>query len=210
VRKAHSGVAVSQEAAAAAGLVACSCGQVVLHAAALRKHQGIRKCQGVASQPAAVPALAIAAAAPSTSQPVQIESAPATLAQQQDSSLHDVLDPAILAEEQAMQAEPSDTESEPLALADDNLDFVFAEAEAETVQEPGTDVEDVEMQDNFHQDASSAEVLALDLNPNLDSPVTESDTETQDLDAAAGNMLPQLPADEQQHERVQAQQPLGY
>ena len=117
-----------------------------------------------------------------------------------------VLDPEILAEEQAMQAEPSDTESEPLALADDNLDFVFAKAEAETVQEPGTDVEDVEMQDNFHQDVSSAEVLALNPNPNLDSPVTESDTELQDLDAAEENTLPQVP-EEPQHEQAQAAAP---
>ena len=98
VRKAHSGVAVSQEAAAAVGLVACSCGQVVLHGAALRKHQGIRKCQGAASQPAGVPASAIAAQVPSTSQAVHTESAPATLAEPQDgSSVMHVLDPEILA-----------------------------------------------------------------------------------------------------------------
>ena len=206
VRKAHSGVVVSQEAAAAVGLAACSCGQVVLHAAALRKHQGIRKCQGAASQPAAVPALAIATPAPSMSQNVHTESASATSAQPQDSSLNDVLDPAILAEEQAMPVEPSDTEYEPLALADDNLDFVFAEAEAETVQEPGTNVEDVEMQDNFHQDASSPEVPALEPNPNLDSPVTELDTEPQDLDAAEENTLPQVP-EEPQHEQAQAAAP---
>ncbi|KAI3481019.1 hypothetical protein L1887_56845 [Cichorium endivia] len=50
--KAHSGAHVSQEAAAAVGLIACPCGQAVLNAAALRKHQGIRKCQGARSQPA--------------------------------------------------------------------------------------------------------------------------------------------------------------
>ena len=52
LRKAHSGAHVSQEAAAAVGLIACPCGQAVLNAAALRKHQGIRKCQGARSQPA--------------------------------------------------------------------------------------------------------------------------------------------------------------
>ncbi|KAF6766982.1 hypothetical protein PSEUBRA_001641 [Kalmanozyma brasiliensis GHG001] len=47
IRKAHAGVHVTQDAAAASGLVACSCGQVVLNAVALRKHQGIRHCQAV-------------------------------------------------------------------------------------------------------------------------------------------------------------------
>ena len=51
IRKAHSGEQFSQDAAAAVGLVACSCGQVVLNVTALRRHQGIRTCQSGQSQP---------------------------------------------------------------------------------------------------------------------------------------------------------------
>ncbi|KAJ9474675.1 hypothetical protein PHBOTO_004535, partial [Pseudozyma hubeiensis] len=51
IRRFHAGVRVSQEAAAASGLVACSCGQVVFNAAALKKHQGIRRCQQQSTLP---------------------------------------------------------------------------------------------------------------------------------------------------------------
>ncbi|KIS72426.1 uncharacterized protein UMAG_00825 [Mycosarcoma maydis] len=50
IRKAHSGEQFSQDAAAAVGLVACSCGQVVLNVIALKRPQGIRKCQSGQSQ----------------------------------------------------------------------------------------------------------------------------------------------------------------
>ncbi|SPO31906.1 uncharacterized protein UTRI_06743 [Ustilago trichophora] len=221
-RKAHSGVFVTQEAAAGVGLVACACGQLVLNAAALRKHQGIRKCHGAASQPAP-PA---PTTQPAASAVMQAESAPAALAVEQDDPFLQLVDPALLMDEQAL-APTSDLDSSredsPLALVDDNLDFVFAEADAETAaaaaaaatQEPAA--EDVEMHDNFHnnlqEDASSGEVPDPFPIPSLDLPAAEEDNlqegseagseaETSEQEEDTGETLPQLPLQE-----VQAPQP---
>lgn len=51
IRKAHAGVQAAWQDAEACGLAACSCSQMVLTAAALKKHQGIRHCQSVTSEP---------------------------------------------------------------------------------------------------------------------------------------------------------------
>ncbi|SPO37723.1 uncharacterized protein PSFLO_03199 [Pseudozyma flocculosa] len=77
IRRQHAGVPVSPEAAAARGLVACGCGQVVLSAAALKQHQGIKKCGG--SRPAteaARPAAASPVAARTASTAVTASLAP--------------------------------------------------------------------------------------------------------------------------------------
>ncbi len=72
IRKAHAGAQVTQQDAAACGLVACSCGQVVLNAAALKRHQGIRHCHVLplptpsATQPDPAPAAVPQAEAPPT------------------------------------------------------------------------------------------------------------------------------------------------
>ena len=213
VRKAHSGIPVSQEAAAAVGLVACTCGQVVLNAVALRKHQGIRKCQGAQSQPASQPAMsqpavtqpAVSHAMPVAAQaPAQPESAPSRLGVRQDSPFMLNLDPALFAEEE-MQVDPPDAGNAPLALVDDNLDFVFAEAEAEAAEEaepvlaPAADAEDAEMENIPPADASSGEVPApasiptLDTEPAAVQPNVEVDAA---LDPEAETLL-QLPATEE-------------
>ncbi|SPO26597.1 uncharacterized protein UTRI_10146 [Ustilago trichophora] len=228
-RKAHSGVFVTQEAAAGVGLVACACGQLVLNAAALRKHQGIRKCHGAASQPAP-PA---PTTQPAASAVMQAESAPAALAVEQDDPFLQLVDPALLMDEQALQPDlpnaptsdlDSSREDSPLALVDDNLDFVFAEADAETAaaatQEPAA--EDVEMHDNFHnnlqEDASSGEVPDPFPIPSLDLPAAEEDNlqegseagseagleaETLEQEEDTGETLPQLPLQEVQAPQLQ-------
>ena len=97
--KAHAGVHVSQEAAAAVGLVACSCGQVVMNVVVLRKHQGIHKCQMAQPQLAAIqPVVSAPAPTPATpaavAEAAQPESAPAALAVEQDDAFMQMLDPS--------------------------------------------------------------------------------------------------------------------
>ncbi|SPO31800.1 uncharacterized protein UTRI_06637 [Ustilago trichophora] len=166
---------------------------------------------------------------PAASAVTQAESAPAALAVEQDDPFLQLVDPALLMDEQAL-APTSDLDSSredsPLALVDDNLDFVFAEADAETAaaaaaatQEPAA--EDVEMHDNFHnnfqEDASSGEVLDPFPIPSLDLPAADKDNlqegseagseagleaETLEQEEDTGETLPQLPLQE-----VQAPQP---
>ncbi|SPC62274.1 uncharacterized protein UHOD_11510 [Ustilago sp. UG-2017b] len=109
LRKVHKGIAVGQDAAAAVGLVGCFCGQVVMNVAALCKHQGIHKCQGSHTQQTqAQPTPAI-----STQQSHDaVSPEPAPVADMQCESFLDMLDPAILAEENSNlnpipEAEPS-------------------------------------------------------------------------------------------------------
>ncbi|KAN0060562.1 hypothetical protein ACQY0O_007202 [Thecaphora frezii] len=49
MRKQHANAKVSHKKAAAMGLLACSCGQVVADATGLKKHQGIKRCQPAAT-----------------------------------------------------------------------------------------------------------------------------------------------------------------
>ena len=179
LRKAHKGIFVSQTAAATVGLVACTCGQVVLNAAALRKHQGIRKCQSAQSQPAACqrPVTQLVAA-----NAAHTESAPAQLEAERYDPFIQALDPAIFADEQAMQL---DSDSHPALTAEDSLDSVFAEAEATAEQVARAEslhgVEDAQVEIDFPDDASSGEV------PDL-SPIS-----TPDLHAAEdGNHTPHV------------------
>ncbi|SOV01188.1 uncharacterized protein UDID_17596 [Ustilago sp. UG-2017a] len=162
LHKVHKGIAVSQDAAAAVGLVACFCGQVVMNAAALHKHQGIHKCQG------------------SNTQQTQVQPTPAISTQQS----HDV--------------------ELPLALVEDNLDYVMAKAEAQA-----TEPEDVRMENptNPEPDASSGEVpdpfpiLSLDLQAQEAEVEEPSDAEEE------GETLPQLLELEPEPEPVQQPTP---
>ncbi|SPC66656.1 uncharacterized protein UHOD_11409 [Ustilago sp. UG-2017b] len=208
LRKAHKGIAVSQDAAAAVGLVGCFCRQVVMNVAALHKHQDICKCQGSNTQQTQVqstPAI-------STQQSHDVVSPePVTVpaADMQRKSFLDMLDPAILAEENSNlnsipEAEPSiaDSEELPLVLVEDNLDYVMAEAEA---SEP----EDMQMENptNSEPDASSGEVpdpfpiLSLDLQAQEAEVEEPSDAEEE------GETLPQLLELEPEPEPVQQPTP---
>ncbi|SOV07963.1 uncharacterized protein UDID_17245 [Ustilago sp. UG-2017a] len=181
LHKVHKGIAVSQDAAAAVGLVGCFCGQVVMNAAALCKHQGICKCQGSNTQQTQVqPTSAI-----STQQShdvVSPEPAPVPGADMQHKSFLDVLDPAILAEENSnlnsiSEAEPSvaDSEELPLVLVEDNLDYVMAEAEAEASAQ---EAEVEELSDAEEEGETLPQLLELEPEPEPEPEPVQQPTPT--------------------------------
>ncbi|SOV09775.1 uncharacterized protein UDID_19463 [Ustilago sp. UG-2017a] len=181
LHKVHKGIAVSQDAAAAVGLVACFCGQVVMNAAALRKHQGIRKCQGSNTQQTQVqPTSAISTQ--QTHDVVSPEPAPVPVADMQHKSFLDVLDPAILAEENSnlnliSEAEPSvaDSEELPLVLVEDNLDYVMAEAEAEASAQ---EAEVEELSDAEEEGETLPQLLELEPEPEPEPEPVQQPTPT--------------------------------
>lgn len=219
LRKVHKGIAVSQDAAAAVGLVACFCGQVVMNAAALRKHQGIRKCEGSNTQQTQVQPMP-AISTQQSQDVVSPEPAPVPVAEMQHESFLDMLDPAILAEENSNlnsipEAEPrvADSEELPLALVEDNLDYMMAEAEAEVqaeAQAQASEPEDVQMENptNSEPDVSSGKVPDPFPILSLDLQVQEAEVEEPSDAEEEGETLLQLPELEPEPEPEPVQQPI--